>query len=168
MHAIEMYNYLSLIQGPDDINSRVYDDILRSGRRIYCIGADDNHNGRPRDHRRFDSFGAWTMICPEKLEYTSVTDALVKGNFYASMGPEIKALYVEDGKIYIETSPAESIIMMTNTRRWGSVHRERGKTLKRAVFNLHTDSSYVRFTVIDRNGKRADTNAYFIDDIIKE
>ena len=168
MHAIEMYNYLSTIQGPDDINSRVYDDILRSGKRIYCIGGDDNHNGRPRDHRRFDSFGAWTMICPEKLEYTSVTDALTAGSFYASMGPEIKSLYVEDGKVYIETSPAESIVMMSNIRRWGSVHREKGKRLTRAEFKLPLDASYVRFTVIDKNGKRADTNAYFIDDIISE
>ena len=168
MHAMEMFNFLSTIQGPEDVNSRVYDDILRSGRRIFCIGADDNHNGRPRDHRRFDSFGAWTMICPEKLEYTSVTDALVKGNFYASMGPEIKELYVEDGKIRITTSPAESIIMLSNNRRWGSVHREKGKTLRSATFTLHHDCSYVRFVVIDKYGKKATTNAYFVDDILSE
>ena len=166
MHAMEMFNYLSTIAGPEDINGRVYDDILRSGNRIYCIGADDNHNGRPLGHRRFDSFGAWTMICPGKLEYTSVTDALVKGDFYASMGPEIKSLYAENGRVYIETSPAESIVMMTNVRRWGSVHREKGKRLTHADFPIHSDTEYIRFIVTDRNGKKAATNAYFTAEII--
>ena len=168
MHAIEMFNFLSTIQGPEDINSREYDDIIRHGQRIYCIGADDNHNGRPRDHRRVDSFGAWTMICPEKLEYRAVTDALLRGDFYASMGPEIRELYLEDGVIHIETSCAESIVMMTNIRRWSAVHREKGKRLTSADFKLPTDASYVRFTVIDKYGKKAATSAYFIDELIEK
>ena len=168
MHAMEMYNYLSLIGGPEDVNGRVYDDILRGGERIYCIGADDNHNGRPRDHRRFDSFGAWTVIFADKLDYRTVTQAMLDGQFYASMGPEIKELYLEDDKLYIKTSPAESIIMHTNCRRSGSVHREKGKKLTEATFPLHRDCKYIRFTVIDKYGKHADTNAFFMDDLVSE
>lgn len=166
MHAMEMYNYLSLVGGPDDINGRVYDDIIRGGERIYCIGADDNHTDRPTDHSRFDSFGAWTVIFADKLDYRTVTKAMLDGHFYASMGPEIKELYLEDDKIHIKTSPAQSIIMHTNCRRSGSVHREKGKKLTEAVFPLYRDCSYVRFTVIDKYGKRADTNAYFIDELV--
>jgi hypothetical protein len=107
------------------------------------------------------------MICADKLEYRTVTEALQKGNFYASMGPRINALYVEDGQIHIETSPAESIIMHTNCRRSVSVHREKGKRLSRASFPIYEDCSYVRFTVFSKDAKRADTNAYFIEDIVK-
>ena len=168
MHAMEMFNFLSTIAGPEDINGREYDDIIRSGNRIYCIGSDDNHNGRPRDHRRFDSFGAWTMICPEKLEYKSVTDALLAGSFYASMGPEIKSLYVEGGRVYIETSSAESIVMLSNNRRWGSVHREKGKRLTRADFPVYPDTEYIRFVVTDKYGKKAATNAYYTKEILEK
>jgi ribosomal protein S11 len=108
------------------------------------------------------------MICPEKLEYKSVTDAMLAGNFYASMGPEIKELYVEDGVVHIETSSVESIIMLCDIRRWGSVHREKGKRLTRAEFKLPTDATYVRFEVIGKDGKKAATNAYFIEDILSE
>ena len=58
--------------------------------------------------------------------------------------------------------------MLSNNRRWGSVHREKGKTLRSATFTLHHDCSYVRFVVIDKYGKKATTNAYFVDDILSE
>ena len=44
-----------------------YDEILRSGKRIYCISTDDNHNRG--DEPAHDSFGGFTMIKAEKLEY---------------------------------------------------------------------------------------------------
>lgn len=168
MHAMEMYNYLSRVGGHEDINPRVYDDILRGGERIYCIGADDNHNGRAFDHRRCDSFGAWTMIRAEKLEYTAVTDALLKGHFYASTGPEIKELYLENGEIHIQTSPCESIIMHTNCRRSVSVHREKGRSLTKASFPVYEDCTYVRFTVFDKKNERADTNAYWTNELLSD
>ena len=165
MHALEIYNYSSHVAGIDSIATREYDDILRTGKRILCVGADDNHNNSPLDSTKCDSFGAFTVIKAPSLEYTDVTDALVKGNFYASMGPEIKELYFEDGKVHIRTSAAERIVMHCGCRRASAIYREKGKSLVSASFSVPDDAIYVRFTVEDKHGKRADTNAYFIDEL---
>ena len=165
MQAMEIYNGSCITSGYEDINPRVYDDILKSGERIYCIGADDNHNSHPDGSRRSDSGVAFTVIKAPSLEYNAVTSALEKGHFYASLGPEIKQLYYEDGKVHIVTSPADRIVMNTGIRRRGIVFREEGKRLTRASFNVPADCVYFRITVFDREGKRADTNAYFIDSL---
>jgi len=166
MHALEIYNYSSHVAGIDSIATREYDDILRTGKRIFCVGADDNHNKAPLDSTKCDSFGAFTMIKAPKLEYTAITDALVKGNFYASMGPEIKELYFEDGKVFIKTSPSERIVMHCGCRRAFSSVREKGKKLVSASFSVPDDAIYIRLSVEDKCGKRADTNAYFVDAFI--
>ncbi len=168
MHAIEMYNYSSYVIGHDEINPRVYDDILRTGKHIYCVGADDNHNHHPLDSNRCDSFGAYTVIKAPSLEYTDVANALSCGSFYASMGPEIKELYYEDGRVYIKTSAAERITVSMGNRRASAVYREKGKALTSACFDISPDSVYFRLTVFDKHGKRADTNAYFLSDIVSK
>lgn len=168
MHAMEIYNYNAYVSGYEEVNGRVYDDMLRCGKRIYCIGVDDNHNGRPFDNLKCDSFGAYTMIKADKLEYTAITDALINGNFYASMGPEIKELWFEDGEIHIKTSPADRILVRTGWRGANSIYREKGKSLTYAHFPVDKACGYIRLTVVDKHGKRADTNAYFTDELFEE
>ena len=108
------------------------------------------------------------MIKADALEYRTITDALVAGNFYASMGPLIKDLYFEDGKLYVSTSACEKIILVTGTRKRRYEVREKGKTLNKAVFTVEPDDVYVRITVIDKNGKFADTHAYYTDELFGE
>ena len=161
MHAMEICNYGSFHAGYCDYNEKEYDDMLRAGKRIYCIAADDNHN------KTSDSFGGFTMIKAEKLEYKTITNALMDGYFYASQGPEIYELWFEDGKINISCSEAEKIILHTASRRTKSVVSEDGKTVNNAVFDVLPEDGYVRITIVDVKGKCANTNAYFIDELMK-
>ena len=167
MNAMEIYNHGSASLGYDENNGEVYDDMLRGGERIYCIAADDNHNGGDKNSRRYDAFGGFVMIKADKLEYNTITDALVKGNFYASQGPEIHELWFEDGKINITCSSADRIIATFGMRRAGLVCDETGNGVCKASFNVVPDSGYVRLTVIDKSGKYAATNAYFCDELYK-
>ena len=167
MHAMEIVNYGCVVEGYDEHNGNIYDQMLRGGEKLYCIATDDNHNRYPFDHPRCDSFGGFTMIKAEKLEYGEIANALVDGHFYASEGPEIKGLYFEDNRIFIETSDAVKIVMTTENRRYRVVTADqRGLTVNRADFEITTAlGDYVRFTVIDKNGKQAYTNAYFLSDL---
>ena len=167
MHAMEICNYSSHVTGMTEYNSHVYDDLLRLGNRIYCIGADDNHNDAPLDDKKSDSFGAFTVIKAEKLDYKTVTNALLKGSFYASQGPVIKALWVEDGVIHIECEEAECIKFNTYGRRRHVEYATDKKALTSAEFSLKEEDVYVRVTVIDKQGKCANTSAYFVDEILK-
>lgn len=167
MHAMEICNYDCVLTGYPDYNPRVYDDILQGGEKIFCIAADDNHNRYPRGSRKFDSFGAFTMIKAEKLDYKAITDALLAGHFYASQGPEIHNLWYENGKLHITCSPADRIALSTGQRRAECVFSENGILLQEASFSVCDHDVYVRLTVYDAQGRIANTNAYFIEDFPK-
>lgn len=164
MHAMEIVNYGSYVAGFDEHNGHVYDDMLLSGKRIFCIAADDNHNkiGRP------DSFGAYTMIKADKLDYKTIIDALFAGNFYASEGPEIKELYVDDeNNIHITTSPAVRICVYSATKQRLYTNSFDGDPVTQLSGKLEPTMKYIRVVVTDERGKCAYSNAYFIDEIMK-
>jgi hypothetical protein len=165
MHAFEMFNGGCNAVGYDDYNPRVYDDILRSGNKIFCIGADDNHNGAPDSSRRSDSGWAWTTIKADKLDYATITKALLDGSFYASEGPEIYDLWYEDGKIHIRCSAADRICCNYKSRNAEMAIAENGVLVSEASFNFPKERGYARITVIDEKGRKACTNAYFAEDI---
>lgn len=160
MHAMEICNGGSVALGNLDHNEKEYDDMLRGGKRLFCIAADDNHN---KPGRKSDSFGAFTMIKAEKLEYRTITKALTDGHFYASQGPLIHELWYEDGKIHVSCSDAARIVLYTDTRRTQVKYAPEGGSLTEAVLDVPQDVLYVRITVTDATGKHANTNAYFTE-----
>ena len=162
MHAMEICNYGCVCSGFDEHNSKIYDDMLRKGKRLYCIATDDNHN---KPGRTLDSFGGFTMIKSEKLEYTAITKALLNGSFYASEGPLIESLYYEDGKVYIKTSPAQEIFITKPGKNVGKV-REEGRLVDKGEFTVADNDVYFYITVVGENGTKAYTNAYFLDEIL--
>lgn len=161
MHAMEIMNGGAISIGYDDYNTHTYDDILRTGKRLYCIGADDNHNGKPDDSRASDSGWAWTVIKADKLEYRTVTKSMEAGHFYASEGPEIYELYVEDDMVHIKCSPADRIFCTYEKRAAGIALAEKGETVSEASFKVDPELGYFRITVRDKDGNYAYTNAYF-------
>ena len=166
MHAMEIFNGACIAAGYDDYNPRVYDDMLRGGERIYCIGGDDNHNGAwSKGTRRYDSGWAYTVIKADSLDYKAITDSLLAGNFYASEAPEIYELWYEDGKVHVKCSDADRINYSTGRRCARTVLCDEGASLTEATFEVHPDDVYFRLTVIDKKGRHACTNAYFTDSL---
>ena len=168
MNAFEMYNGGCLAAGYVDYHPRVYDDMLMGGKKLYCIGSDDNHNGQNPQSRKFDSGWAWTMIKADSLDYRAITKALVDGQFYASEGPEIYELTFEDGRIRIECSEADRIVCNYGVRHAELAIDETGDSIKSATFGMNPDWKYFRITVIGKDGKTACTNAYFAEDLYNE
>lgn len=157
MHAMEIYNNSSWHLGCDEHNPRVYDDMLQHGERIFAVATDDNHSSK-------DECGGFTVIKAEALEYSAVMDALFAGSFYASTGPEIRALWLETNEagetyVHIECSDAHRITYNTPTRR-ASVAWDCGS----AAFKVSADDVYFRLTVVDAAGNFAHTNAYFTEE----
>ena len=159
MDAMEILNYGCWAAGYMEYNPRVYDDMLRGGKRVFAIAADDNH-------ATADACGGWIMVKAEKLDYKTVTDAIARGEFYASTGPEIHELWFEDGYVHIKTSEAARIVCNYGLRKGRCVQNADGTPVTEAVFSVEPYCGYFRITVMDERGRTADTNACFVDDLL--
>lgn len=163
--GVECYNSDCARCGMTD-NEQPYNDLLRKGNRIFPLATDDAHC-------RADLFGGFLMAEAEKLEYRTIMKALEAGDFYASCGPLIRGLSFEDGKVAVRCSEAAKIILNTD-RRFGLVLKAGpGSALEYGEFDLseffraaYTHDvkkypPYFRVTVIDGEGNKAWTRAYF-------
>lgn len=154
--GVEIFNYSCLREGLYDYDINVFDDFLRDGKMIYASCGDDNH-------LKVNQFGAFVMVNAASLTYDNIINALLNGNFYSSMGPEIYEIYTENNKVYIKCSKAKQITVSTSGRRSESRNTQNGEYLTEAVFDIFEDDGYIRLDVIDEFGKRANTQAYFIN-----
>lgn len=168
--AVEMFNFGGISAGYLDFAQVVYDDILRSGQRLFLTAGDDYHNQDEviplGETDPVHGYGAWTMIKAEKLEYGAIIDALMNRHCYTSMGPEIHALYVEDGKLHVKCSPARSISITCGFRRADIRMRNDGGLISEASFDIREKDKYYRVSVVDEHGYSAESCAYFIDEMI--
>lgn len=158
--GMEIYNYGCEHDGLYGYNPQSYDEMLRLGNRLFCVATDDNHNSFPFGDPLCDSFGGFTMIKAEELTYKAIIDSLLKGNFYSSMGPEIRELYVEDGVLHVKTSPVEKIYVLMEGRNTYKELARPGETITEAHFPLQGNETYIRVTCRDEKGLYADSNAY--------
>lgn len=158
--GMEIYNYGCEHDGLYGFNPQSYDELLRQGNQLFCVATDDNHNQRPFGDPLCDSFGGFIMVKAENLTYEAVTGALLRGNFYSSMGPEIYSMSVEDGVLEIETSPVEKIYVMTSGRNCHKKLAASGETITNAVFQLDGTEEYIRIQIRDGQGRYACSNAY--------
>ena len=165
--ALEVFNTGCFDHG--DCNDGVYEELLRYGYRCAVVGGDDNHNGTSEAVTTHfdDSFGGFTMIAAEQFTYEGLTAALEKGDSYASNGPQIYSLYVEDGYFVCHTSPAVRIILHSEGRWTKTVKGEDGY-IDRAAIPLVKEKlgDYFRLEVVDKNGHRAYTRAYNTDEYL--
>ena len=167
LFAMEIYNHISFVAGGVfDYNPAMYENMLRRGKSLYCIAADDCHSDSPDSAVNCDRYGGFVMIKAKRLEYGEIISALERGDFYASQGPIIDELYVNDKKVYIKCSPAKYIAMNTEHRPFGGIQIAKdGDYLTEAVFDLPDGQSYMRFDIIDERGRHANTRAYALDEI---
>ena len=106
------------------------------------------------------------MIQAESLTYDAVIKALVEGRTYASMGPLIHGLWLEGNRLTIQCGPVERIGLITQGRDGQWAFANPGKSLTEASFELTGDEGYVRLQLRDARGLYANTNAYFVKELL--
>jgi len=157
--AVEIYNTSVAMKGLSGNEVHVYEYFLREGERMACIMGDDNHS-------MASTCGAWTMINADKLDYKSVIKAMENHELYASTGPEIKGLYVEDDVAYLTFAKGVSAIMVMNGRTAFKQVAENPDGENTVAFEIPRDGyTWFRFEVVDAAGEKANTCAYFLDEV---
>jgi hypothetical protein len=145
-----------------------WDEALERGRTLFALATDDSH------HPGFDSGFAWTMVRAAEKSREAVLDALRRGAFYGSTGPEVHDVERDDAAVTVRCSPAASVTLVSsryrgaraNAGRLGYPHNS--TILERDAAGLITavrlerprDTPYARIEVEDAAGNRAWTNAF--------
>jgi hypothetical protein len=150
-HAVEIYNHGCAVECDRGDGLVLYEQVLAQGQRLTAYAADDAHFRTP------DAGGGWVMVKAETPEPELLLEALKRGDYYASQGPEIHDIAVDSDHITVACSPASSIIGVD--AGVGS-HRVHGGDLRRARLPLEAFASdgYIRITVVDGHGRRAWSN----------
>ena len=101
--------------------------------------------------------GGWNMIQAEELTVPAVLEAVDQGRFYATQGPEIHDLILEDRRLSITCSPASAIIFYSN-QAWVSGRSRLGEGLTHAEYDISPRDTFVRVQVMDARGRSAWTS----------
>ena len=136
-----------------DANASLYEDLCRMGKRFYPIAADDMHKEQQLGTR-------FQMIKAPMLSYPHLTAALERGDSYASEGPLISELWAENGAVSVTTSPAERILLLTDTRLFAVAEAENGIPIRFASLQIPKETRFLRIEVTDKNGNTAYTRVY--------
>ena len=164
---MELRNSECCLLGHNENNFRVYKDLLALGNRIYPLGADDMHKPRALGH-------SWIMVGATDLCYSNVIDALEKGDFYMSCGPEVKNLWIEDGILKITCSDAQRITLETHGRLAKNVVAEDNDWIHEAEIDVtglidkvkDDPSAYIHLTITAPDGTYAATRAYYLHELL--
>ncbi len=159
MDAMEIWNSACNVLGYPEVNDRVYDDLLSQNKRLFCVAADDIH-------KPVHLALGWIVLRAPELSYGAVIEALEKGYYYASTGPEIRDLWVEDGTVHVTAAPVREICFSTGSRHAKRAVSEDGSPITEAEFPLKPETDgYFRVTVTDEIGRKAWTNAYWAEEM---
>lgn len=169
--AIEVFNHSSARGGYVD-TVQPLEELLNAGQRLSVVASDDAHA------LNASAYGGWNMIKAESLTYESVIEAMEKGDLYASTGPSIEELYIEDGIVHIKTSAAVSVFLLTDIRFTRAAHGTEDEPLTEVKFDINDfingereckvcrrTAPRFRIEVKDRLGNKAWTRAYFLDEL---
>lgn len=146
--ATEIYSGISEAYGGRGNSSILCDIAAAQGYRGFLLGVDDAH------FYNTDVFQSWIVLLSPSLKTNDLLESLRAGRFYASEGPDIRQINIENDVVTVETSPCKRIGFFTDTF-WKADRLTHGHNLTTASCTLSPRDRFVRVECMDANGKRA-------------
>ena len=146
----EIYNTVS---DPNNYNCRradasLYFDLWADkGYMIPAFAADDSH------WYTGEQLQSYIMVKAEALTKDAIFDAIAKGHFYASQGPEFTSITRKDNKVIVRFGGADKILFVSNSVF--NINRVQDGSLGIAVYEFTATDKYVRIELISEDGKLA-------------
>tara|TARA_B110000305_G_scaffold239827_1_gene308677 strand:- start:1160 stop:2329 length:1170 start_codon:yes stop_codon:yes gene_type:complete len=76
---------------------------------ILGIATDDSHNYHTKSSNHSNTGRGWVMVNSEKIEISSLIEAMESGDFYSSSGIFLKKVYNTESEFFIEMVPKKGI-----------------------------------------------------------
>lgn len=151
--GVEIYNTISGKNGKDRAYSGVVvDSLLMRDRTPHIYATDDLHN---------DEIGAFIMVKARGRSHNDILSAIRKGDFYASTGPEIYNINVNDGVIEVECSPAVKAAFISGSI-WAPNRIKYGEDSTSFSYKYMSHEEYIRIEITDKEGKTAYSQPIFL------
>lgn len=162
--AIRGYSNMEVVNGYEMVldgygdSSACYEAQLRDGKKVRPFAADDSHKICPDGAPGFEYFRGFTVIKAPTLSYDALIAGLDSGAFYASTGPLIHNLWLEDGILHLECSPVRGVYAH------GEIYSHRAARVEGSdcmtcidldVRKICADSSYLFVQVANTRGEKA-------------
>jgi len=159
-HGVEIYNTSCAYERNTGLSASHIDGLIAAGLEPFIYAVDDQH-AAGRAQVPIDACGAWISVKAESLSVEHIMEAVMKGHFYSSTGPEIKDISIDDdGVISVECSPVKYISFVSTPSLGMKFHAE-GEPLTNAVYPGRPGETYVRVEVTDYEGRTAWSNPIY-------
>lgn len=152
--GIEVYNHVCRwLNGKGD-GAAHWNAMLARRPNALAFAVDDAH--LCPEHPGWN--GGWIMVNAAERTAGSIIEAIRRGNYYASCGPDFHAIRLNDGYVEVETSPVRFIRLVGPAYRGQRVGSFDGQQFTAARFTLPDDWDYAYLEIEDECGRRAWTN----------
>ncbi len=152
----EVYNAVSDAGQSLRAYSDYYIDICaNNGVYTHLLATDDAHAYDGSDNRL-----GWIMVRADELSDDALACAIRCGDFYASEGPDLRAVR-QGNKLIIDTSPCAVIGILSNVC-WSWGRTVRGEELTHFEYEIGNEEKWVRVEARDKNGKKAWSNIFVV------
>lgn len=168
--GIEVFNNDANLCGHTYYCDEKFQKFLMYGKRVFPIISDDCHS-----QKSFRGCAVW--VGARALTYEAMIEALENGDFYATNGPQIHSLYIDENRVlHISCTEAMSVGLCShcNFNKMMPPHGK-GSPITQAKIDLNpwfdsiTEESrknaFFRLVVIDPQGNRAYTRPYWLDEL---
>lgn len=169
--TFEIYNHGSQALDNNGDGQIQYSLYLSEGKHAWCVSVDDNHAGFDPDGQicaADDTLGGYIMMSMPSLSYENFVDALENGRFYASSGPEIHDLYIDEERdvLVLNCSAVQRVIVKGVHTVKGARIDARDDTITHAEIPLapiRAKEPFIHVQLMDSQGRRAYAQPYWFD-----
>ena len=174
LDGFEVYNHGSHALANNGEGQGHYALYLNSGRRAWAVATDDNHAGFDADGNisaADDTLGGFIMISMPSLDYATFAESFENGRFYASTGPTIHRLCIDEERdmIVLDCSPVQRVLVKgVHTMR---AHRvmTRGDDITHAEIplkDIREKEPFFRLELCTLSMRRAYSQPWWFDTIL--
>lgn len=149
--ATEVYNTASTLPNNADRadSSQILDLVARKGCLIPQIAADDCHWYKGEHCRSF------TMVQAEEFTVEGILKALEQGHFYASQGPRIHQVEIEESTVTVSCSECVTAIFYSNLPWVTARSKITPEGATEYTYQIQPNDRFVRIELIDKDGNKA-------------
>lgn len=158
--AFEVWNTGDINECGGHSDEEIWDYCLTHGKRMLAVAADDSH-------RYTTDFNVgFTMIHCTEFSKSAICRAFKEGKFYASCGPVVHDMRIEDGILKIQSSPIRHAKIIGYDADGFNKCFADSQLFESLEWEINTQMRYFRVELIDENGNKAWLQPVFVEDIL--